>query len=384
MKKYKVLEVIRQGKIGGGESHVLSLVSGLDKERFEPIVMTFIPGQMTETLQDAGVKCYIIPTERPFDFRVFRQIDEVLKREQIDIIHAHGSRAASNLMVPSMRNKIPMIYTVHGWSFHAGQNPIVSKLRKWIEKMICGYCDRVICVSHSNRMTGVYSFHLRNAAVIENGIDLARFNPANPDIKDVRAELGIPRSEYIIGFVARMCFQKDPITFLKAVEIAHREEPKIKGLMVGDGELSKDVDTYIKHHELRDVIYRQRFRLDVPDVLSAMDVFCLPSLWEGHPIAVLEAMAMGKAIIATPTDGSYEIIKNGKSGLLVDFQNPEMLAEAILRYYRNPEEAGAITQMAELMVTYLYDNKEVAAEVMKIYVQVIEKQIAKKKGRKRQ
>jgi NifU-like protein involved in Fe-S cluster formation len=61
-----------------------------------------------------------------------------------------------------------------------------------------------------------------------------------------------------------------------------------------------------------------------------------------------------------------------------------MLAEAILRYYRNPEEAGAITQMAELMVTYLYDNKEVAAEVMKIYVQVIEKQIAKKKGRKRQ
>jgi glycosyltransferase involved in cell wall biosynthesis len=174
-----------------------------------------------------------------------------------------------------------------------------------------------------------------------------------------------------------MCFQKDPITFLKAIEIAHNEEPKIRGLLVGDGELNQAVSAYINHHDLRKVVYRQPFRSDVPDVLKAMDVFCLPSLWEGHPIAVLEAMAMGKPIIATPTDGSYEIIKNGKSGLLVDYKNPKMLAEAILRYYRNPEETGAIAQMAELMVTYLYDSKEVADEVMKIYTQVVEKQVSK-------
>jgi glycosyltransferase involved in cell wall biosynthesis len=377
MKKYKVLEVIRQGKVGGGESHVLSLVQGLDKERFEPIVMTFVPGQMTKELENMGVKCYIIDAKRSFDFRVFHQISDILKKEEIDIIHAHGTRAVSNLIIPSFLHRIPMIYTVHGWSFHAGQNFVISKLRKWIEKIFCRYCERVICVSHSNRMTGVYSFHLRNAVVIENGIDLARFNPGNPEIKDVRRELNIPGSVYVVGFMARMCFQKDPITFLKAIEIAHNEEPKIRGLLVGDGELNQAVSAYINHHDLRKVVYRQPFRSDVPDVLKAMDVFCLPSLWEGHPIAVLEAMAMGKPIIATPTDGSYEIIKNGKSGLLVDYKNPKMLAEAILRYYRNPEETGAIAQMAELMVTYLYDSKEVADEVMKIYTQVVEKQVSK-------
>src|SRR5690348_7762735 len=117
-KKIRILEGIRQGKIGGGESYLLSLVENLDRDRFEPVVISFTDGPMVERLRSQGITTYVIYTETPFDVRVWKRVQKVMADESIDLVHAHGTRAASNMFWAAKKKGLPFIYTCHAWSFH--------------------------------------------------------------------------------------------------------------------------------------------------------------------------------------------------------------------------------------------------------------------------
>ena len=109
----KVLEVIRQGHVGGGESHLLDLVMGFDTDLISPVVLSFTSGKMIDALRACGVKCYVIPTEKPFDMKVLNVLKKLICDENIRLIHAHGSRAASNVLLLAGMLHIPLVYTVH-------------------------------------------------------------------------------------------------------------------------------------------------------------------------------------------------------------------------------------------------------------------------------
>ena len=220
-----VLEVIRQGQVGGGESHLLDLIAGFD-ERVNPIVLAFTGGQMIDELTRRGVRCYVINTAHPFDIRITKQIKKLILDENIQLIHAHGSRAASNVAFIARKLHIPMVYTVHGWSFHQDQSFLIKSLRAWSEKIICKLSRKVICVSESNWITGQETFGLKNALVIENGINLKRFNP-DGNRKDLRKEFGFTEDDFVIGFVSRITLQKAPLDFVKRIAIAHQKDMKI-------------------------------------------------------------------------------------------------------------------------------------------------------------
>lgn len=372
MKPIKVLEVIRQGQIGGGESHVLDLIRGFSHEEVEPIAMAFTSGQMINTLEEDGIKCYVIDTNKAFDFKVQKKIKEVIGKEHIEIIHAHGSRAASNVFLISKQMHIPLIYTVHGWSFHQDQSRLVYKLRAWSEKLICHYSQKVICVSESNRISGENIFGLKNAVVIENGINLQRFTP-DKVFNDIRIEFGIDKDDFIIGFIARITLQKAPLDFIKSVALANKKNPNIKGLIIGDGDMKNEVYSYIKENNLENCFYLSGFRTDVPELLNTIDVFCLPSLWEGLSIALLEAMAMRKALVVTPTDGTKELIQNGKNGIIIDFNNPEALSEAYLKYYQNPSLISQYGSEAQKLILKRFNSQRVSDEVRDIYKLLVNK-----------
>lgn len=366
MKPIKVLEVIRQGQIGGGESHVLDLIRGFSPNEVTPIAMAFTPGQMIDTLRAEGIRCYVIETDKAFDFKIRKRIRKVIEEEQIDLIHAHGSRAASNVFRLAHSMRLPLVYTVHGWSFHPGQSKPIYLLRAGSEKLICHYSNKIICVSESNYISGKKAFGLKQATIIENGINLNRFNP-DKTFKDIRKELHIGKDEFIIGFIARLTPQKAPIDFIKSVAIAHRENPKIKGLLVGDGEMKEEIYEYIRNKQLEKCFYLSGFRTDVPDLLNAIDVYCLPSLWEGLSIALLEAMAMKKALVVTPTDGTKEIIKANQNGIIVDFNKPASLAKAYLHYCHHPELMTLYGDNAQKIIRNRFDSQRVSNEVANIY-----------------
>ena len=362
----RVLEVIRQGQIGGGESHLLDLIRFLNKSIVTPICLSFTDGEMIHQLQGMGIKCYVIPTDKPFDFKVQREIKQLIQTEHIQLVHAHGSRAASNVVWPARSLHLPLIYTVHGWSFHDDQPFIIRKLRALSEKCICHYCQEIICVSQSNADTGKKVFGLKGCHVIENGINLERFNPSR-SFQDLRTEMSFTQDDFVVGFIARCTKQKNPIDFLNALEIAHQKNPRIKGLFVGEGDMDAEVNDFIASHQMKDYLYRSPFRTDVPELLHAINAYCLPSLWEGLSIALLEAMAMGKAIIATPTDGTSELIRHEENGVIVPFNDVQSLAQAMTKLADTPESCVQYGKAARSLVETRFNAQRVAEKVADIY-----------------
>ena len=370
MAKLKVLEVIRQGQIGGGESHLLDLIYFLDKDKVEPICMSFSDGEMISRLKQMGIICYVIDTQKPFDMSVQRQIIELILKERIQLVHAHGSRAASNILYSVRKLRLPLVYTVHGWSFQDDQSFFVKKLRGWSEKLICHYADQVICVSESNKNTGREVFGLQHAVVIENGVNLEKFNP-DSSFKNLRSEFGFSDSDFIVGFIARCTKQKNPLGFLAALEKAHIVYPSVKGIFVGEGDMDEEVYDYIQEHQMSGFLYRSPFRTDVPDLLQSIDVYCLPSLWEGLSIALLEAMAMQKAIIATPTDGTKEVIEHHKNGIVVPFDDIAAIANAIVLFYEDRVLKEECATQARKFVMERFNANRVAESVSTIYSEIM-------------
>ncbi|HUQ64514.1 MAG TPA: glycosyltransferase, partial [Flavitalea sp.] len=306
LQKIKVLECIRQGQIGGGESHLLSLVENLDKERFEPIVLSFTDGPMIGRLKEMNIPVHVIHTTKPFDIRKWPEVKRFLVQEKPALVHAHGTRANSNVLRAAQSLHIPLVYTIHGWSFHPDQNAIVRNVRVMGERYLTSKSDLNISVSASNQQTGKNYIPTFQSTVINNGIDILKFNP-NKRFKNVRQELGIPQDKLLILFIARFTSHKQPLALIRAFTEAYKKNDQLHLLMVGDGDEKEAAIKIITESGLGENITLCSFRQDVPDVLAAADIFVLPSLWEGLPIGLLEAMAMGKAIIASNVDGTSEI-----------------------------------------------------------------------------
>ncbi|XVJ66427.1 MAG: glycosyltransferase family 4 protein [Lacibacter sp.] len=370
-KKIKVLECIRQGKIGGGESHLLSLVENLDRNRFEPIVLSFTSGPMIEQLQQMGVETHVIYTEKPFDIRKWNAVKKLLLSKQIDLVHAHGTRANSNILWASKKLKIPVIYTIHGWSFHPDQKPLVKTLRLMGEKYLTSRSTLNISVSQSNKESGKELIPSFESVVVNNGINLQKFNPAD-QFKDIRAELKLPKDKILILFIARFTLHKQPLTLIKAFAEALKQNANMHLLMVGDGDQKEEAEKLIEQLHIGKQVTLEKFRQDVPDVLAAADIFVLPSLWEGLPIGLLEAMAMGKAIIASNADGTREIIEHNKNGVLVSINSLQKeTTEALVQLSQQPQLRKELEAYARATITERFNAVSMTKTIESIYTKLV-------------
>lgn len=367
-RKIKILEAIRQGQIGGGETHVFDLVKTIDKEKFEVEVLSFTDGVMVDKLKALGIKVHIIKTEKPFDVRCWNKVTDLMKQNQFDIIHAHGTRAASNVFYSANKLKLPLMYTVHGWSFHNGQNPVVRRVRELSEKFLTSRANLTIAVSNSNQYDGQKKFGLKRSTVIYNGIDGLKFNPT-ASYKDIRAELNIPQNKTLVTFLARMTYQKDPLTMVRAMKEVVQTTKDVTCLMVGGGEMLEETKNLVNELGLNEHVLFSDFRNDVPDILNASDIYCLPSLWEGLPIGLLEAMFMKKACIATGVDGTNELISHGKNGLLIPIKNHRLLAKAILDIHQDQAKGLKIAERASVYAKENFGLNAMVNKIEKVYLQ---------------
>jgi glycosyltransferase involved in cell wall biosynthesis len=379
-RKIKILECIRQGQIGGGESHLLSLVENLDRTKFDPVVLSFTDGPMIEQLKKMHVPTHVIHTLKPFDFTKWGKVKEFIKEQNADLVHAHGTRAASNVLWASKSLKLPVIYTVHGWSFHQDQKPMIRKIRIMGEKYISSRTDLNISVSQSNQLSGKDFIPSFTSVVINNGIDQKKFNPENT-ITNLRSELNIGAEKILVLFIARFTSHKQPLALLRAFADAFPKNKNMHLLMVGDGDEKDDALRIVKETGLEEHVTFQPFRQDVPAVLAAADIFVLPSLWEGLPIGLLEAMAMGKAIIATNVDGTKEIIQHEQNGILVSTDGLiKNLSSAIVSLSMNGDKRALFQQNARETVKQRFDAADMTRKIEAEYEKLINKYAPEKKG----
>ena len=372
--KIKVLECIRQGQIGGGESHLLSLVENLDKSRYEPVVLSFTDGPMIERLKQMNIPVHVIPTTRPFDITKWRTVKKFIEEQKVSLVHAHGTRAASNVLQAAQSLKLPLIYTIHGWSFHPDQQPLVRRIRILGEKYLTSRSSLNISVSASNQQTGKDEMGKGfNSVVVNNGIDLRKFNPHQTH-KDIRKELNIPSDALLVLFIARFTGHKQPLALLQAFADALPKNPGLHLLMVGDGDQKEEALAFVRSKQLEKNITLLPFRLDVPDVLASADIFVLPSLWEGLPIGLLEAMAMGKAIIASRVDGTKEILQHEINGWMVEPGNKlvPQLTEALLLLSADEEKRKSFSEAAIRTVNERFNATVMTRQIEGLYEKVLE------------
>lgn len=369
-KKIRVLQTIRQGKVGGGESHVLDLVRYLDKGLFEPVVLSFTDGPMITSLNEMGVPAHVIHTERAFDIGVWKKVKQFLQAQRMDIVHVHGTRANTNVLWAARSLELPVIYTIHGWSFHDSLPAWNRKARILAEKFITRLTRLNITVSDSNHRTGEREFGHFKSTVVKNGVNLDKFN-RNGTYPDVKAAYGIPAHHLVIGYIVRITEQKDPLGMLRAYARVCANFPDVTLLMIGEGDLKAAAVDLAKELGIADRVVFDNFRQDVPAVLHAVDIYCLPSLWEGFPIGVLEAMAMAKAVIASDVDGTREAVEHEVTGLLVPPKDEASLVTALERLIQDRTLRTHLQENAGKCVQANFDVRDMTHKIETVYQQVL-------------
>lgn len=364
--KIKILHTIRQGSFGGGETYLFNLVTNLDKNKFEPVVLSFSPGAMVTALKKEGVKTYVIKTEKPFDISIYYKVKRMIESECFDILHIHGTRAGSNTLPQALRNNLTSLYTVHGWSFHEGVSGIMNNVRVWSEKFLTKKADLVICGSQADLSTGKSISPDANFKLIYNSINTEVYNPDN-DVKSLREEFGFSEKDSVVVFIARLTFQKDPLTFINAAKIVLDKMPDTKFLMIGEGELRKDCIDLSKTLNIHDKIKFLPFRQDVKNILYTSDIYVLPSVWEVVPLALLEAMSMKKACVATNIKGTNEALKDNFNGLMFGVGNFVELADKIIALVNDEEQRKKLGENARETVVRQFDLKKLVAENEQVY-----------------
>jgi len=216
--------------------------------------------------------------------------------------------------------------------------PLTRLFYIWLERIAARFTDVIIAVSEGERQAGlkVRICPPEKIITIENGLDLAQI-PSDLDHKSALKELGVGEHDLVVGTVGRASRQKGWQDLVLAAGELVKEFPWVKFLLVGGGELSDQIAGLIEKLGLGRWVLLVGHREQVYPLYAGFDIFVLPSLWEGGPYALLEAMAMGKPVVATKVAGNADIVVEGETGYLVPPHQPKALAQALLKLLRDPE-----------------------------------------------
>ena len=284
------------------------------------------PGRYLQELAGRGYTVHPVPIARGisplFNLKSLWRLYRLMRRERFDIVHVHTPVAAALGRVAAKLARVPIIiYTAHGFYSHELMTPWKRRLIIWVERLLGKCCtDMLFTQSSEDRETAMEErIAIEERAIwIGNGVDTKVFNKIEPDPK-LRAELELRPDAKVIGFIGRLVREKGVGELLEAMGLVIKEIPEAKLLIVGDTlESDRDRRTrerlqqLIRRNRLEDAIKFTGFREDIPELLSIMDLFVLPSHREGMPRTILEAMAAGKPVVAT---NSAAAVRRSSMGL---------------------------------------------------------------------
>ncbi len=362
MRKTNILYVITQLELGGAQKQLLSLVRGIDRSRYNLFLFTAREGPlMDEALSISALTLYRSKfLERPIhplkDLLAMIEMVRFIKKNKINIVHTHSSKAGVLGRWAGALAKVKIIlHAVHGWSFNDFQKPFLRKFSIGLEKLSAKFTDQILVVSNHDRQKGLDHKIGSDGkyTLLRYGIDRAQFGMKDPSI---RKELGISDDALVVGTIACLKPQKAPEDFVRLALLTSQVFPQTRFLLVGDGVLRKKIETLIAKFNLGPRFILTGWRRDIPRVLAAMDVFVLTSLWEGLPIAVLEAMVSQVPVVATHTGGISEIITEGETGFLVSCHDMPSMLEKIRILLRDASLKGRILQGAKQCVDEKFDT----------------------------
>lgn len=343
MQKINLLYVITKLELGGAQKQLLSLISVLDKEKYNVFLFTAKEGLLIS--EALSIDKLVLHKSRflerlvnPFrDFLALVELCSCIRKNKIQIVHTHSSKAGVLGRFAAMFSGTPIIiHTVHGWSFHDCQPRIVRCFYLTLEKICASFTSKIIVVSNFDKNKGLKNSIGREEqyTIVRYGIDYDKFKKSEGRSAK-RKVLGLNNTDLVVGMVACFKPQKSPLDFIRLAAAVRNKLPDTKFIMIGDGPLRKKVCALIKKLNLEGQVILSGWCNDVPLVLSTLDVFVLTSLWEGLPIAVLETMASGVPLVATDTGGIAEVVVNGETGYLVKTGDMLSMQDRVVELLKN-------------------------------------------------
>lgn len=347
--KMRILHVVHSLDIGGLERVVVDLALGFrHKGHYVGVCCLSSKGALSKELVRSDVPVFSLEKRPGIDLRIPMQLSKKMRQHQFDVVHTHNEAGLIYGTTAAIFARIPrIIYTEHG----KGLGYHDRKLFRIVERYLIKKTNKVVAVSEDLRakMINWHRLERNRFFVIPNGIDVDEFKEKNFR-KKKRDEVGLKDDDFVIGIVASLLPIKNHCFFLTVFKKLLMEFPKLKLVLIGDGPLRGYLEDRVLKMEVSKKVIILGARLDVPALLSALDMYVLPSLSEGISISILEAMAAGIPIVASDVGGNSQIIKDAHSGFLVPVGNEEAWIKTLRELLNHPRLRKTISHIAQQTV----------------------------------
>ena len=376
MKKINVLHIVEDLDVGGLEELFRIIVTGLNREKYNIFVCCIEEGgQVAQELVESGIKVDILGMKSYHNpFNILKLVKYIKKRE-IDIIHTHMYFANSFGRIAAILAKTPiMISTAYSNYFEYKKRNIL------MERFLSGFTDRIIAASDSIKEFTVKQEGIKpdKFKVIHDCASTEKFSK-KLDSTSIRKSLGIESGCPVVGCVARLDAVKGHAYLIQAAAKISKRNPKVKFLLVGDGPLRKELEDLTVNLGIKDKVIFAGTRRDIPEMLSAIDIFVLPSaLREGCPLSILEAMAMSKPVVASRLGGIPEEVSDGESGILVNPKDPDSLADAIIKLFSDKDMAKSMGLAGRKIFEEKFSKEVMLKKIETLYDDIAKRKLVKR------
>lgn len=394
----KILFLITQAELGGAQRYVLEVVSSLDKGKFSFLVAagTGKGNFLLNSLKNNHQQLKSLPVQTiplrylkraPSPWEIFLSISEIvglLEKEKPDVLFLCCTTAgflgsiASKIyklknLPYNLETSLCVLYRIGGWSFLDPRPAWMNKVLLCLEKITSRFKNKIIVNTKKDQKTAVLNkiCPQDKLVMIQNGIDAERLEFLSREKARKKITEHIAQDikyEKIVGTIANFYKTKGLKYFIKAVHILNNKYqlPATKYIIIGDGKERKKIESLIREYSLENKVFLLGRIPQAYKYIPAFDVFVLPSLKEGFPWVILEAMAAGVPILATKTGGLPEIIKENRDGILVPTKNSQLLAEKTYWLLTHSNEAEEMAQRAKQKLKKEFTLKKMLEKTAKI------------------
>lgn len=377
-RKIRVLLVITGLAAGGATRVVLDIASHLSAHPdFDVQILTGpIPAgrtDMTHLAYERGIVTRVVPSlinhiDPIANVKAVADIRRIMVQGEYDIVHTHSSVAGVVGRLAALTAGVPVIiHHVHGWGLHEGMSRWTRMSYLYLERLSARFTDRMIAVSRPDIQKGLAHRIGREDkfSLIYNGIALEKFRRPVDD-RQMRAELGLDPDCKLVGMIGRLDEQKNPLDLIRAAAIVAKSYAGVQFLIAGDGSLRAACEGLIDELDLRGQFFLLGYRNDVARILPILTMTAMSSLWEGLPIAFIEAMSAGKPIVANDVDGARDVVIDGETGFLVPPRQPTQMAERILYLLNNDKLCHEMGSTARQRSEY-FSSQRMFEEIDALY-----------------
>ena len=301
----------------GAENHFLKLCRNLDPEKIRTsILLVSEGGELVADFEALGIPVTIIPKRSRYDLSIIPRVHRFLKDGRFDIVHTHLFTANFWGRLAAFGTDPIRVSSAH--NVVAKERPVLVRVENFLDRLLAPSTDAIFCVTDQvmHSMAKDAGLPRHKLVTIENGIQSDSRSELTR--QEAKALLGFPGKSPLLGVIGRFSTQKNHMTFLRALVPVRDLFPSLLVLLVGEGELEGDVRQAVTDLGLEGSVRFMGQRRDVPTILRALDLMVLPSLWEGLPNVMLEAMSSGTPVLATRVGGVPDVLSHGVTGVLSD------------------------------------------------------------------